>query len=178
MSLDRLPRTWTDGELVSALLLNPELRDAISGIQVPWDTYTAILTSGGATAPVLGSTGSIVGRFRQVGKTVDVKGAFLFNGSGVVAGTGTYQVSLPAGLPVSNNLPAVENLGTIHYFNGTNWIPAAAFPTAGRTTFLIQTSQSSTGNGLSNLMGTSTPGGASAIGAGHQATWKLRYETV
>lgn len=92
MVLTTTPRTWTDGEVVTAAQLNAELRDALTALQAAWDTYTPTWTAA-TTNPTLGN-GSIAGRYRQVGKTVDVL-ILLTWGSTTTGGAGNWSISLP-----------------------------------------------------------------------------------
>lgn len=68
----------------------------------PWTAYTPVWSSSG-TQPALGN-GTIVGAYRQVGKTVDVV-ARLLMGSTSTFGTGSYFISLPTSLPAKSASP-------------------------------------------------------------------------
>ncbi|MCX6399240.1 MAG: hypothetical protein NTX33_04815 [Propionibacteriales bacterium] len=95
MSLNTTPATWTTSETVTATKMNTEIRDALTGIQAAWTSYSPAWTSSG-TSPVIGN-GSIVGRYLQVGKSIDFK-VVITMGSTTTYGTGVYSLSLPAGL--------------------------------------------------------------------------------
>lgn len=80
----------------------------VSGVLDParlggaWATYTPTLTAS-TTNPNLGSTGTIVAAFTRVGKTVHWRAVLQSGGTGISAGSGTYNLTLPvairAGLP-------------------------------------------------------------------------------
>lgn len=58
-----------------------------------WSAYVPAFTSSG-TAPNVGSTGTIVGAYRQRGKTIDYRAKITYNGAGI-AGTGNFNIGLP-----------------------------------------------------------------------------------
>lgn len=65
------PRTWVVGEVVSAALMNQEIRDQWNTVIGAWTDYTPswIAESGGT--PAVGN-GTLTGRYLKVGRTVDV----------------------------------------------------------------------------------------------------------
>lgn len=77
-----------------------------AGATWPWQTYTPALTAN-TTNPVLGTGGSSVGRFTQIGKTIFAKFSIIFGTAALSPGSGTYFVSLP--------VPA--DLSTVDYIN-------------------------------------------------------------
>lgn len=62
--------------------------------------FTPVLTSTGTT-PNLGSTGTATGWYSRTGKLVNFHQQITFNGSGVSAGTGTYEFLLPFAVDTS-----------------------------------------------------------------------------
>lgn len=64
MSLNSTPRTWTSGEVVTAAMLNAEIRDALTGIQAAWDDWTPTFTN------LTQGNGLVVARYLRVGKTI------------------------------------------------------------------------------------------------------------
>ena len=58
-----------------------------------WDAYTPAFTSS-ATAPNVGTTGSVTGAYRLRGKTVDYRVKIIYGGTGI-AGTGNFNIGLP-----------------------------------------------------------------------------------
>lgn len=64
------PRTWVVGEVVSAALMNQEIRDQFNSFFGAWSTYTPGWGADGGAAPTLGN-GSLTGRYLKVGRTVD-----------------------------------------------------------------------------------------------------------
>jgi len=84
---------------------------ALHALADPWSTYNPAWTTNG-TAPVIGN-GTLAGRFRQVGKTVD---AFvkLVAGSTTTFGTGSWFLTLP--VPA---LAADSQVGNAKYLDAT-----------------------------------------------------------
>jgi hypothetical protein len=80
------PRTWVVGEVVTAALLNQEIRDQLNSFFGAWSSWTPGWLAEGGAAPTLGN-GTLTGRYLKVGRTVDW--AFQLNwGSTTVAGGG------------------------------------------------------------------------------------------
>ncbi|MFC8277178.1 hypothetical protein ACFUJR_32540 [Streptomyces sp. NPDC057271] len=86
------PRTWVVGEVVTAALMNAEIRDQWNDVIAPWVAYTPTWGSSG-TAPALGN-GGIVGWYKLVGKTCTALWEITF-GTTTTFGTGTYTWSMP-----------------------------------------------------------------------------------
>jgi len=76
----------TSGQVLTAATLNT--------IGAAWESWTPALTASVAN-PNLGATGSSVGRFARINKTIFGNASFTFNGGGIAAGTGFYFCSLP-----------------------------------------------------------------------------------
>ncbi|MEE1813709.1 hypothetical protein PUR59_01465 [Streptomyces sp. SP18ES09] len=87
-----VPRTWVVGEVVTAAYLNAEIRDQWLDMLAAWVTYTPVWTAA-TTNPVLGN-GTIVGRYKKVGRKVDFQ-IDLTMGSTTTYGTGAWSVTLP-----------------------------------------------------------------------------------
>lgn len=94
MTLNTAPRTWVAGEIVTAAEMNTEIRDALTGIQAAWTSWTPVLTAA-TTNPTLGSGSSQVGNYLQIGKFIIAAGRVAFGTSGVSAGSGRYSMSVP-----------------------------------------------------------------------------------
>jgi len=92
------PRTWVAGELLTATLLNVELRDALTNLQAAWTAWTPspALTVVSGTNPTMGNS-TVVGATHQVGKTILWRLRITL-GSTFAAGTGTYFLALPFGI--------------------------------------------------------------------------------
>ena len=86
------PRTWVVGEVVTAALVNQEIRDQFNSMFAAWTAYTPAWTSSG-TAPALGN-GTLTGRYMKIGRTV-VCHINMATGSTSTYGTGNYNWSLP-----------------------------------------------------------------------------------
>ena len=85
------PRTWVVGEVVSAALLNQEIRDQFNSMFSAWTTYTPSWTA--STNPSLGN-GTINGRYMKIGRIV-IAEVTLFPGSTTTYGSGSWAFSLP-----------------------------------------------------------------------------------
>jgi hypothetical protein len=82
------------------------LASKLNEIGAVWETWVPALTAS-TTNPNLGSTGTSVGRYARINKTIFGNATFVFNGTGIAAGTGFYFCSLPftaqgAGLTVGS----------------------------------------------------------------------------
>ncbi len=64
------PRTWVVGEVVTAALLNQEIRDQFNSFFGAWTSFTPSWIAEGGAAPTLGN-GTITGRYLKIGRTVD-----------------------------------------------------------------------------------------------------------
>ncbi|MGW7239743.1 hypothetical protein [Streptomyces sp. NPDC054804] len=87
------PRTWVVGEVVTAALMNQEVRDQWNTVLGAWTSYTPTFGSSG-TAPALGN-GTLVGQYMKIGRTVVVS-LVLTVGSTTTFGSGNLNFSLPA----------------------------------------------------------------------------------
>ncbi|MEU3836513.1 hypothetical protein ACFCXC_18410 [Streptomyces microflavus] len=102
------PRTWTVGEVVSATLLNTEIRDQFASILDAWTPYTPVWT-GQTTNPVL-NNGTLTGRYLKVGRTCHVQIELLM-GSLTTYGSGGWVLTLPFAASPSGN-----RIGVAHAF--------------------------------------------------------------
>lgn len=93
MTINYVPRTWVTTEVVTAAEMNTEIRDALTGLQAAWTTYTPTWTAPG-TNPTLGN-GTIAGRYLRAGKTLVACEVILTVGSTSTVGVGAYAWSLP-----------------------------------------------------------------------------------
>lgn len=92
MSLVSTPRTWVAAEVVTAAEMNAEVRDAITGIEAAWTSYTPAWTAT-TTNPVLGN-GTIIGKYRQINKTIQFY-VQITMGSTTTFGSGAFLIALP-----------------------------------------------------------------------------------
>ena len=84
------PRTWVVGEVVSAALMNQEIRDQINSMLAAWTAYTPAWSGTGTSI----GNGVINGRYMLVGKTCTVSVEMAFGTTSNV-GTGVYSWSVP-----------------------------------------------------------------------------------
>ncbi|MGW0785746.1 hypothetical protein [Streptomyces sp. NPDC002913] len=86
------PRLWVVGEVVSATVMNTEIRDQFNSMFDAWTTYTPTWT-GATTNPVLGN-GAITGRYIKWGRTV-IASVQITMGSTTTYGSGAYTIGVP-----------------------------------------------------------------------------------
>ncbi|WP_328941513.1 hypothetical protein OG259_07520 [Streptomyces sp. NBC_00250] len=117
------PRTWVVGEVVTAAMLNAEIRDQWTDLISSWTSYTPSWTATG-TAPVLGN-GTIFGRYKIVGKVCTVAFEQVM-GTTTTFGTGAWGWSLPftAASPASSSTN-FGYLGTARGHSATTWYTGA-----------------------------------------------------
>lgn len=116
------PRTWVVGEVVTAALLNQEIRDQFNSFFGAWTSYTPSWLAEGGAAPTLGN-GTLTGRYLKVGRTVDFVlqltwGSTTAPGGG--AGSENWVFTLPA-IPAASftfrtvKADALDNSAGLHY---------------------------------------------------------------
>ncbi|EGX60086.1 hypothetical protein SZN_09196 [Streptomyces zinciresistens K42] len=109
------PRTWVVGEVVSAAVMNQEIRDQFNSMFAAWTPYTPAWTSTG-TAPSLGN-GTIIGRYMKIGRTV-ICHINMTTGSTSTYGSGDYNWSLP--VQAANVGTAI--VGTAQLLGTDRWV--------------------------------------------------------
>lgn len=112
MGLNTTPRTWVAAEVVTALEMNTEIRDALTGIQAAWTSYTPTLTN------VTLGNGTLSGAYYQVGKTIHYRCLLTFGSTTTVSGS--IQFALPT-TANSNQTAGNFPLG-ISVMKGTNTV--------------------------------------------------------
>ncbi|MGW3024839.1 hypothetical protein [Streptomyces sp. NPDC001221] len=85
------PRTWVVGEVVSAAIMNQEIRDQFNSFFGAWTAYPPTWTA--STNPAIGN-GTITGRYMKIGRTV-VCEINVVAGSTTTFGSGSYNFGLP-----------------------------------------------------------------------------------
>jgi len=79
------------------------------GRWLSWGTYTPALTVGTGTDPTLGTGPTQIGRYHREGSLATVA-IYLAFGTSMAAGSGTYEISLPAACPVHPEWYGAEEL--------------------------------------------------------------------
>ena len=87
MGLTATPRTWVTAEVVTAAMMNAEIRDAVNGLEAAWTSYTPTVSTW-----TLGN-GTATGKYMQVGKTINFRINFTFGSTSVASGQVSF--SLP-----------------------------------------------------------------------------------
>ncbi|MEU7293325.1 hypothetical protein AB0A76_08995 [Streptomyces exfoliatus] len=80
------------GEVVTAAMMNAEIRDQFTDLIAAWTAYVPIWTAA-TTNPNL-SNGTIVGKYRKIGRLVNFQ-IDLTMGSTTTYGTGAWSITLP-----------------------------------------------------------------------------------
>lgn len=92
-------QTAVTGQPLPAANFNLGIRDNFAALGSAWTAYTPVWGSTGA-APAIGN-GSIVGRYRKFGKTLDLH-VLLTMGTTTTYGAAAWKLSLPAGMTAAN----------------------------------------------------------------------------
>ncbi|MFK0151207.1 hypothetical protein ACIQVK_03880 [Streptomyces sp. NPDC090493] len=135
------PRTWVVGEVVSAALMNQEIRDQFNSFFGAWTTYTPTFGSTG-TAPAVGN-GTLNGQYMKIGRTVIMSLTFTI-GSTTTFGSGNLSFTLPAtGAAASNGVAlnaSASRTGTQNFVMGA--MPLTNNATTTSTIWFASTSTS------------------------------------
>lgn len=125
MSLNTSPRTWVTDEVVTAAMLNVEIRDAIAGMQSAWETWVPTRTNYS-----LGN-GTEVARFLRVGKSITYRYRLTFGSTTTVSSL--VDIGLP-GAPKTGAGGYVVNdvMGSAHLYDDS---VGAASRTGGTAVF-------------------------------------------
>lgn len=107
------PRTWVVGEVVSAAIMNQEIRDQLNTFYGAWTAYTPAWTA--STNPAIGN-GTITGRYMKIGRTVLVE-INLICGSTTTFGSGSWNFSLPA----ASAATGITKVGAAHLLGTDRW---------------------------------------------------------
>ncbi|MFE5217461.1 MULTISPECIES: hypothetical protein [unclassified Streptomyces] len=131
------PRTWVVGEVVSAAIMNQEIRDQFNTMFSAWTTYTPTW-SASTTNPSLGN-GTLAGRYLKIGRTV-ICHINLTTGSTTTYGSGNYNFTLP--FQAAN--AGASYVGLAHLLGTNRWIGHIVIsPNATSCSAFFQTYQSS-----------------------------------
>ncbi|HVK45080.1 MAG TPA: hypothetical protein VM429_09280 [Micropruina sp.] len=123
-----VPRTWVVGEVVTAAMMNAEVRDQWNDMIAGGTAFTSTWTATG-TAPALGN-GTLASRYKLVGKMCDfiIK---LTAGTTTTYGTGNWAFSLPftvssTGDWIGRAFAGDNSVGAAGYSQGTAFLAGAA----------------------------------------------------
>jgi len=160
------PRLWVVGEVVSAAIMNQEIRDQVNSILDTWTTYTPTWTAA-TTNPSLGN-GSITGRYMKVGRTVTVS-IMLTIGSTTTLGTGAYLI----GVPVPAAAAVVSSLGAARLSAADTWL-GHMFLASGASAANVTFPATATNTRGANMSGTVPE----TLAAGHILRVSLTYQAA
>lgn len=97
------PRTWLTGEVVTATLMNTHIRDNFNAVGDAWTAYTP-------TCSWTVGNGTLTGRYRSVGKTVDVSIRFALGTTSTPSSIVTFTLPVPVrGTPATGEPIGVGN---------------------------------------------------------------------
>jgi len=122
------PRTWVVGEVVTAALLNQEVRDQFNSMFAAWTTFTSSWTSSG-TAPAIGN-GTINGRYMKFGRNILCE-IHTTMGSTTTYGSGNYSWSLPV-QAASGGIAQIGNAQLLGS-GGVRWVGQIVISSAATT---------------------------------------------
>lgn len=159
------PRTWVVGEVVSAAIMNQEIRDQFNSMFGAWTVYTPTWTA--STNPSLGN-GTLTGRYMKIGRTVLCE-IILTTGSTTTYGSGQYAF----GLPVQAASSGVDAIGSARLTAGATYI-GTTFTASGSQTAVPTFPGSSTPATGANM----TPTAPATLAAGHVLRLTVVYEAA
>jgi hypothetical protein len=159
------PRTWVVGEVVTAALLNQEVRDQLNSMFAAWTAYTPTWTA--STNPALGN-GTLTGRSMKIGRNVLCQ-IILTTGSTTTYGSGQYSFGLPSALASSG----VDSLGTTRLTAGATYI-GQCFAASGASVCTAAFPNTATPAQGANMTGTAP----ATLAAGHSLRLSLFYESA
>ncbi|MFE7232565.1 hypothetical protein ACFVAF_18265 [Streptomyces sp. NPDC057596] len=158
------PRTWVVGEVVSAAIMNQEIRDQFNSMFDAWTTYTPTWTA--TTNPGLGN-GIMTGRYLKVGRKCVVV-VRLEMGSTTTYGSGGYNFGLPFAAA-----GGADYLGTARLVSAAAWNGQTVL-SGGNSAFNC-TFPAATADSRSATMSGTIP---STLAAGHILRAQIEYQTA
>jgi hypothetical protein len=110
------PRTWVAGEVITAAMLNTHIRDNLTVLaDGTWKSYTPTLTN-----ITLGTGGTAVGSWVQIGKTVHFTILITFGTGGAPSGVPVATLPLPMAAAIGTAQVAFTDTGSNTY-NGVGY---------------------------------------------------------
>ncbi|MBK3542528.1 hypothetical protein [Streptomyces sp. MBT60] len=161
------PRLWVVGEVVSAAIMNQEIRDQFNSMFDVWTPYTPVWTSSG-TNPNIGN-GTVVARYMKVGRTCRVVVRQTM-GSTTTYGTGAYLWTLPF---TASSAATIDYLGSARLTGSDAWFGQCVASTGG-TQFSPVFPASATNTRSATQSGTVPE----TLAAGHVLRMSLEYQTA
>ena len=132
------PRTWVVGEVVTAALMNQEIRDQFSSMFAAWTSYTPSWTAA-TTNPVL-NNGTLTGAYMKIGRVCHVQ-FDLTTGSTTTYGSGAYSMSLPFAAA-----SGMQQLVSLHAFLSQRFIGQGLISTGASTVTMLFPASGSVSN--------------------------------
>jgi len=160
------PRTWVVGEVVSAALMNQEIRDQFTSMFAAWTVYTPTWTAS-TTNPTLGN-GTITGRYMKVGRAVTAE-YILTTGSTTTYGSGVYSI----GLPVAAASGGLDAFGATRLIASATYIGICHLSSGGNSVVSLFPGSATPATGA-NM----TPTAPATLAAGHILRGSITYESA
>lgn len=160
------PRTWVVGEVVSAAVMNQEIRDQFNSMFGAWTAYTPTWTAA-TSNPALGN-GTILGRYMKIGRTV-LCDIILTAGSTTTYGSGAYSIGMPAAAAAAS----LEAAGVARLSAGSTYI-GYAYVASGALVANVIFPNTSTPSVGANWTSTAP----ATLAAGHSLRLTLTYEAL
>lgn len=164
MGLNTTPATWASGAVVTAAQMNTEVRDAITGIQSTWTSWTPTVSAG-----LTVGNGTWTGAYKQVGKDMVARFSFTLGSTSAV----TAGVFLNFPVAINTTEIALTCCGSAFFYGGS---------TANKLAGSLLVNSTSTG-GVGSF-GLATPTGQINTtvpftwATGHVLSGKLIYEAA
>lgn len=158
------PRTWVVGEVVTAALLNQEIRDQFNSMFAAWTSYTPTWTS--STNPAIGN-GTLAGAYIKWGRTC-IAYIRLAMGSTTTYGSGGYTFGLPF-----TSASGMDYLGTARLVSTDAWNGQTVMN--GGTSGFNATFPTSSGDSRSATLSATVP---NTLASGHIVRMSMIYQTA
>ncbi|MFJ4990075.1 hypothetical protein ACIP9H_40545 [Streptomyces sp. NPDC088732] len=159
------PRTWVVGEVVTAALLNQEVRDQIGSMLAAWTSYTPTWTA--STNPVL-NNGTATGAYMKIGRTCHCQFQ-ITAGSTTTFGSGGYMV----GVPFTSAASGLVSMGAGRFTGSQTWygvVTLGSNVAACNVIFPLTTANTTGANAASNA--------PESWANGHTLRGSLTYQTA
>jgi hypothetical protein len=144
-----------------------------------WQAYTPVLT-GAVTNPNIGSTGTITGRYTQIGKTVFYECQITVSGTGITTGSGLYSVSLPVAanttFDTGNAAKLIGQIAAYEQSSGVTYLGSAQLTTSTTALMLLWWIDNNAGLLLQAIGGASD--GVYSVRTGNVTTITGTYEAA
>ncbi|MER5601525.1 hypothetical protein [Streptomyces sp. NPDC002265] len=158
------PRTWVVGEVVTAALLNQEIRDQFNSMFAAWTSYTPTWTA--SSNPAIGN-GTLAGQYIKIGRTC-IAAVRVAMGSTTTYGSGGYSFGLPFASASGMDYTGPARLVAVSAWHG------GTIMTGGNSAFNA-TFPTSSADSRSSSMAATVP---DTLANGHIGRFTMIYQTA